>query len=96
MNYFDNFEHINPFCHFGCFDFNPENILKNDSFNLFSQENGGDNDISNIQIDLTNKNTQPTLNPNLSNENNIDNHDLYESQNMNMNLNENPIIENNP
>jgi len=96
MNYFDNFELTNPFCHFGFFDFNPENILKNDSFNLFSQENGGDNDISNIQIDLTNKNTQPTLNPNLSNENNIDNHDLYESQNMNMNLNENPIIENNP
>ena len=96
MNYFDDFE-LNPFGHFGCFDLNPENILKNGSFNLFSQENGGDNDKNIIQVDLlTNKNTHPTLNLNLSNENNIDNHDLYESQNMNMNLNENPIIENNP
>ena len=85
MSYFDYIEY-NPFDPFDCFDLNPGNALKNDSFNLFNQEKEDDNDKNYIQIDLTNKNTQPTLNLNPLNESNID----YP------NLNENHIFENDP
>ena len=95
MSYFDDFEY-NSFGHFDCFDFNPENFLKKYSFNLFSQEKEDDKDKSIVQIDITNKNTQPTLNLNLLNENIIDYHDVNENQNMNINLNENLTIENKP
>ena len=80
------------------FHFNELEDLKNCYFNEIEED---DNNKKSFIIDITNKNTQPTLNSNFAREKIIDFYDLNEKQNLNMNmnmdLNENHIlIENNP
>jgi hypothetical protein len=112
MDYFDEFSNDNDNDKqdsLDVFNFNDSEEFKNYCFNSIDED---DKAKHSFRIDITNKNTQPTLNQNFTYENILDyynlnesqnmkmninaNMDLYENQNMNIYLNENNIIKNKP